>query len=62
MEAQPGLPLAFIDRTLFARALTNVIENALHAMPGGGSLTLRAFATEAVDAPDAAHAASLPSR
>ena len=25
-----------IDRTLFARALTNVIENALHAMPGGG--------------------------
>ena len=27
-----------IDRTLFARALTNVIENALHAMPGGGAL------------------------
>jgi nitrogen fixation/metabolism regulation signal transduction histidine kinase len=29
-----------IDRTLFARALTNVIENALHAMPGGGRLTI----------------------
>ena len=28
-----------IDRTLFARALTNVIENALHAMPGSGRLT-----------------------
>jgi signal transduction histidine kinase len=32
--------VAMIDRTLFARALTNVIENALHAMPGGGRLTL----------------------
>ena len=29
-----------IDRTLFARALTNVIENALHAMPGTGRLTI----------------------
>ena len=32
--------LVTIDRTLFARALTNVIENALHAMPGGGALTI----------------------
>jgi two-component system nitrogen regulation sensor histidine kinase NtrY len=32
--------VAFIDRTLFARALTNVIENALHAMPGSGRLTI----------------------
>ncbi|HEX7139154.1 MAG TPA: ATP-binding protein, partial [Vicinamibacterales bacterium] len=30
----------FVDRTLFSRALTNVIENALHAMPGQGRLTL----------------------
>jgi signal transduction histidine kinase len=37
-----ALPLAQIDRTLFARALTNVIENALHAMPGHGRLTIRA--------------------
>ena len=29
-----------IDRTLFARALTNVIENALHAMRGGGTLAV----------------------
>jgi signal transduction histidine kinase len=29
-----------IDRTLFARALTNVIENALHAMPGNGWLVI----------------------
>jgi signal transduction histidine kinase len=39
----PGaLPPALIDRTLFARAITNVIENALHAMPGHGRLTIRA--------------------
>ena len=35
------LPLVQIDRTLLARALTNVIENALHAMPGKGKLTVR---------------------
>src|SRR5207244_8229747 len=34
------LPALTIDRTLFARALTNVIENALHAMPGQGRLTV----------------------
>ena len=40
VTAQPNLPPISIDRTLFARALTNVIENALHAMPGEGRLTL----------------------
>ena len=50
VEAAPRLPPAFIDRTLFARALTNIMENALHAMPGGGSLTLQVFADEAADA------------
>jgi signal transduction histidine kinase len=34
------LPPVVIDRTLFARALTNIIENALHAMPGRGRLTI----------------------
>jgi signal transduction histidine kinase len=38
----PALPAAFVDRTLVARALANVIENALFAMPGGGSLSLDA--------------------
>ncbi len=37
-----GLPLLRIDRMLIGRALTNVIENALHAMPGGGTLTIDA--------------------
>jgi signal transduction histidine kinase len=38
----PSLPTVFVDRTLVARALANIIENALFAMPSGGSLTLEA--------------------
>jgi nitrogen fixation/metabolism regulation signal transduction histidine kinase len=37
----PDLPPVLVDRTLFARALTNVIENALHAMPAGGRLSVK---------------------
>ena len=37
-----SLPHVSVDRTLIGRALTNVIENALHAMPGGGTLTIDA--------------------
>jgi two-component system nitrogen regulation sensor histidine kinase NtrY len=36
----PDLPRVVADRTLIARALSNIVENALHAMPGSGSLTL----------------------
>jgi nitrogen fixation/metabolism regulation signal transduction histidine kinase len=32
------LPPVLVDRTLVARALANIVENALHAMPGPGSL------------------------
>ncbi|MEP7306703.1 MAG: ATP-binding protein [Acidobacteriota bacterium] len=38
VQAQGELPLIHVDRTLLARAITNVIENALHAMPGVGTL------------------------
>jgi signal transduction histidine kinase len=38
------LPPVLVDRTLTARALVNIVENALHAMPGSGSLTLEAQA------------------
>ena len=34
------LPPVFVDRTLIGRALANIVENALHAMPGTGTLTL----------------------
>lgn len=58
LEVRAPLPLAFIDRTLFGRALTNVIENALHAMPGGGSLAVRAFAGSRRGGPETAATAS----
>ena len=47
IDIETGLPLVSADRTLVARALTNVIDNALHAMPGDGSLEVRAAAQEA---------------
>ncbi len=45
----PDLPLVTLDRTLFARGLTNVIENALHAMPGRGTLTIAAYLAAGAD-------------
>jgi signal transduction histidine kinase len=36
------LPRVLVDRTLIARALANVVENALHAMSGRGTLSLDA--------------------
>jgi signal transduction histidine kinase len=38
------LPRVFVDRTLSARSLANIVENALHAMPGDGRLTIDASA------------------
>src|SRR6185437_6784266 len=40
------LPQVLIDRTLVSRALANVVENALHAMPGDGRLRLAAHVEE----------------
>jgi signal transduction histidine kinase len=38
VSVPPATPQAFVDPLLISRALTNVIENALHAMPEGGRL------------------------
>ena len=38
----PPLPPVFVDRTLIGRSLANIVENALHAMPGTGALTIDA--------------------
>jgi signal transduction histidine kinase len=43
-QVAPPLPRVFVDRTLIARALSNIVENALHAMPGNGALRLTAEA------------------
>jgi signal transduction histidine kinase len=39
-DVRPPLPQVIVDRTLVARALANIVENALHAMPGDGRLHL----------------------
>jgi two-component system nitrogen regulation sensor histidine kinase NtrY len=49
-----GLPPVMVDRTLLARALVNVVENALHAMPSGGRLALATHVMDHVVAIDVA--------
>ena len=42
----PTLPPVFVDRNLISRSLTNIVENALHAMPGSGTLQVAANAQD----------------
>jgi nitrogen fixation/metabolism regulation signal transduction histidine kinase len=42
VDVDDDLPTILVDRTLVGRAVTNIVENALHAMPSGGTVTLRA--------------------
>jgi nitrogen fixation/metabolism regulation signal transduction histidine kinase len=42
VQIAPALPSIQTDRTLISRALTNLVENALQAMPNGGVLTVTA--------------------
>ncbi len=48
VDVPASLPMVVVDRTLLARAITNMMENALHAMPGGGTLTIKAEARPAL--------------
>ncbi|MGE3841904.1 MAG: ATP-binding protein [Vicinamibacterales bacterium] len=34
------VPRVYVDRSLIGRALTNIVENALHAMPSGGRIAI----------------------
>jgi signal transduction histidine kinase len=47
VDVPADLPALWLDRTLLSRALTNIIENALHAMPAGGMLSIAASETNA---------------
>ena len=44
VDVPSNLPPVHVDRTLIARALTNIVENALHAMGSRGTLTIVAHA------------------
>jgi nitrogen fixation/metabolism regulation signal transduction histidine kinase len=55
-DAGANLPTINVDRTLLGRAVTNVIENALHAMPGTGTLSIVVRHSRPVVAPDSSPA------
>ena len=42
VDVPASLPPLLVDKNLLARAVTNIIENALHAMPNGGTLRIDA--------------------
>jgi signal transduction histidine kinase len=42
LDVPDALPPLAIDRVLMSRAITNIVENALYAMPSGGTLSIRA--------------------
>jgi signal transduction histidine kinase len=46
-DVPQSLPNAWADRTLVARALTNVVENAVQAMPQGGTLRVTGISDDA---------------
>ncbi|MGH9254723.1 MAG: ATP-binding protein [Vicinamibacterales bacterium] len=46
VDVPSDLPSVYVDRTLVARSLTNIVENALHAMPGAGALSIVARAVD----------------
>ena len=48
VDAPESLPPVLVDRTLVGRSLTNIVENALHAMPGIGTLSVSAAAEDGV--------------
>jgi signal transduction histidine kinase len=47
IEIPDYLPPVYVDRTLIGRSVTNLIENAVHAMPGPGTLAVYAKAEAA---------------
>jgi signal transduction histidine kinase len=44
VDVPAQLPAVHVDRSLISRSLINILENALHAMPGSGRLTITARA------------------
>jgi signal transduction histidine kinase len=40
-DMRPGLPLLNVDKGKIEQVLVNILQNAVHAMPAGGSIYLR---------------------
>jgi two-component system NtrC family sensor kinase len=45
VQIEPGIPPLYVDRYRLQTALFNLIQNAVEAMPGGGTMTVSAFST-----------------
>jgi PAS domain S-box-containing protein len=48
-ELSEGMPLVLVDRTQIQQVFVNVFVNAIHAMPEGGTLTVRTYAKNMTD-------------
>jgi signal transduction histidine kinase len=57
VDCPPSVPDVMADKVLVARAITNIIENALHAMPGRGALHVAVEGDQAEHAHHAHHVA-----
>jgi len=53
VDVPETLPAALVDPDLFSRALGNLVENALHAMPAAGTLSVHGRVTRTDDGADA---------
>ncbi len=45
-EIEPNLPLLNVDSGKIGQVFINLLTNAVHAMPGGGTLTVRTFSKQ----------------
>lgn len=45
-ELGAGLPPVYVDKHKIKQVLVNILTNAIHAMPSGGTLTVRSYAKE----------------
>lgn len=45
-ELAEGIPPVWLDKNKIKQALVNVLTNAIHAMPNGGTLTVKAYVKE----------------
>ncbi|MDD4954322.1 MAG: ATP-binding protein [Candidatus Omnitrophica bacterium] len=51
-EIQEGLPMVLADKNKLTQVFINLFMNAIHAMPGAGKLTIRAFVKQLEEARD----------